>query len=95
MTTEKKNLGKIYEELGEHLRAKDERGAREYLAQELESMPEEVRNEIMFELFVDGLQEEVFAREAMANLKEVVVTTTEALLDAKQEAEGLPVESPQ
>jgi hypothetical protein len=81
-------LAHIYKKLGEHLQAGDEEGAREHLARELKNMPEETRDAIMFELFIDGLQKEVVGREAIAQLQEEGVAAAEILLKAREELEN-------
>lgn len=81
------SVAHIYKKLGEYLRAEDEEGAREYLAGELKNMPEEMRDELMFEFFIDGLQKEVAGREIIAQLQEEGVTAAEILLQAREELE--------
>jgi hypothetical protein len=80
-------LETIFKHLASLVASGKEYEARAYLGEQLPKLPEDVRNEIMFEMFVEAVQQEAQGREGIANLQEESITAIRSLQDAKKELE--------
>ena len=82
-------LKEIYEHLSSLIDTKKKGEARQYIEQNLKYLPEELRNKILFEIFIEAVKTEAAERESIAEIQEIAVALHEWLsAEEKKMTEG-------
>ncbi len=80
-------LEHIFKHLASLLAAGKDHEARAYLNEQLPKLPEDIRNDIMFEMFTEAIQEEARDRQAIAKLQEESITAIRSMQETQKEIE--------
>lgn len=80
-------LENVFKQLASLVAAGKEYEAREFLGEQLPNLPEDVRNDIMFEMFVEAVRDEARDREGIAQLQEQSISAIRSLQETKKELE--------